>query len=201
MAEPPLTRPSLLRRLQADAPQRDDRAWAEFLELYEPLLMRLMRRRGLQDCDARDATQQVLLRISRAIPKYQPDGALASFRRWLFRVARNVAVTHLARESRTGQIPRARDFENIDSAGIPAELESEEFEKEYRQQLLAWGIAQIQHEFRPATWSAFLETCIHGRPIPEVASELGMSPGNVYVARSRVISRLRAKVEEFEARS
>src|SRR5260221_421603 len=97
MHEAPRTRPSLLLRLRGE---RDEQAWAEFLAIYEPLILRLMRRRGLQESDARDMTQQALLRISGAIDRYEPDGAEASFRRWLFRVARNVVVTFLRHQTR-----------------------------------------------------------------------------------------------------
>ena len=193
--ETPRTRPSLLLRLQGE---RDERAWAEFLVLYEPLVLRLMRRRGLQDSDARDTTQQVLLRISGAIEQYQPDGAEASFRRWLFRVARNVVVTFLVRQSRQPELLDNHQITEMLDATLAASSESELFDHEYRQQVLAWATEQVRREFRDTTWQAFVETNIKGRPIAEVASELSLSPGSVYVARSRIIARLRAKVEEFE---
>ena len=59
-------------------------------------------------------------------------------------------------------------------------------------------LERVRKEFRDATWQAFVETSVNGRAIPEVARELGLSPGSVYVARSRIIARLRAKVVEFE---
>ena len=195
MYEQPRTRPSLLVRLQG---ARDERAWAEFSLIYEPLVLRLMQRRGLQECDARDATQQVLIRISGAIERYQNDGADASFRRWLFRVARNVVVTFLTRQS--GQ-PKVLDQDQIANAldAVSADCaESELFDVEYRQQVLAWAIEQVRRDFKDSTWQAFVESSIHGRPIAEVASGLGLSVGSVYVARSRIIARLRAKVEELE---
>ncbi len=194
--ETPRTRPSLLLRLRGE---RDERAWAEFLVLYEPLVLRLMRRRGLQESDARDTTQQVLLRISGAIERYQPDGAEASFRRWLFRVARNVVVTFLMRQSRQPELFNDRQIAEVLDATLAVSSESDLFDHEYRQQVLAWATEQVRREFRDTTWQAFVETNINGRSIAEVASELSLSPGSVYVARSRIIARLRAKVEEFEA--
>lgn len=196
MPETPGTRPSLLVRLRGE---RDERAWAEFLGLYEPLLLRLMRRRGLQESDARDTTQQVLLRISAAIERYEPDGNAASFRRWLFRIARNVAITFVTRQSRQPDLlgDLQTELAPEDLPGISEE--SELFEHEYRQQVLAWATEQVRGEFRDSTWRAFVETSVHGRPIADVARELGLSEGSVYVARSRIIGRLRARVEEFEA--
>ena len=195
MHETPRTRPSLLLRLRGE---RDEQAWAEFLVLYEPLVMRLMRRRGLQENDARDTTQQVLMRISGAIERYEPDGAAASFRRWLFRVARNVVVTFLTRQSRQPALLDDRQLAETCDAALPRTSESDLFDDEYQRQVLAWGMDEVRDEFRDATWQAFVETSVNGRAIPEVARELGLSPGSVYVARSRIIARLRAKVVEFE---
>ncbi|HEY3968665.1 MAG TPA: sigma-70 family RNA polymerase sigma factor [Planctomycetaceae bacterium] len=196
MHETPPTRQSLLLRLRGE---RDDEAWAEFLKLYEPLVMRLMRKRGLQESDARDTTQQVLLRISGAIERYQPDGAAASFRRWLYRVARNVVVTFLTRQSRQPRLLDDRQLTETFDAALPRSSESDLFDEEYQRQVLAWAIEQVRHEFRDATWQAFVESSVNGRAIPEVARELGLSAGSVYVARSRIIARLRAQVLEFEA--
>jgi len=196
MQETPGTRPSLLLRLRGE---RDERAWAEFLALYEPLVLRLMRQRGLQESDARDATQQVLMRISGAIERYQPDGAEASFRRWLFKVARNVVITFLTRQSKLPELQADPQFANLLDEVPTRNSESDLFDHEYQQQVLAWSMQHVCREFHDSTWQAFVETSVKGRPIPEVARELNMSPGSVYVARSRIIARLRAKVEEFEA--
>lgn len=198
MDDLPQTRPSLLLRLQGT---RDELAWSEFLAIYEPLILRLMRLRGLQDSDARDATQQVLMRISSAISRYEPDGAEASFRRWLSKVARNVVVTFLTKREKwpTSFDEHALDGLQVSSANRGED--SELFDREYQKQVLAWALQHVRSEFRESTWLAFVETCINGRPIAEVAKELEMSPGSVYVSRSRLMARLRTKVEEFEALS
>lgn len=196
MSEMPRTRPSLLMRLRGE---RDERAWSEFLAIYEPLVLRLMRRRGLQECDARDATQQVLLRINGAIDRYESDGAEASFRRWLFRLARNVVITFLTRQSRQPKVMEAAHIADAVEQNPARSAETDLFDDEYRQQVLAWAIERVRREFRDSTWQAFVESAVHGRPIAEVALELDLSPGSIYVARSRIIARLRAKVDEFEA--
>ena len=196
MHDLPRTRPSLLLRLRGE---RDEQAWSEFLAIYEPLVFRLMRRRGLQESDARDTTQQVLLRISNAIDRYQPDGAEASFRRWLFRLARNVVLTFLTRQSRQPKLLDDAQVAELFDVTAVKNRESDLFDDEYRNQVLAWAIEQVRREFRDSTWQAFVESAVHGRPIADVARELNLSPGSVYVARSRIIARLRTKVEEFEA--
>ena len=127
----PTTRKSLLNRLQGS---RDESAWGEFVLIYEPLLMRLMRSRGLQENDARDSTQQVLLRISGAIERYRPDGGEASFRRWLFCIARNVVVTFLSKQSRQPMLlDDWKAAEQLEPA-LAASDEMKCFKKEYDQQ-------------------------------------------------------------------
>src|SRR5207248_3139717 len=97
MSASPQTRSSLIARLK-DA--HDHEAWLEFTAIYEPLLKRLLRGQGLQDADALDACQQVLIAVAKDVERWKPDGQEASFRRWLFRIARNRALKQLARRSR-----------------------------------------------------------------------------------------------------
>ena len=79
---------------------RDEAAWTEFLEVYEPLILRLLRRHGLQDSDARDVCQQVLMAVAGDVEQWKSDGAKGSFRRWLFQIARNRVIKFLVKERR-----------------------------------------------------------------------------------------------------
>src|SRR4051794_5013640 len=80
----------------------------------------------------------------------------------------------------------------------PEAEESRIFEAELRGRLFAWAADRVRDEFRPATWQAFWRTGVEGREPRDVAEALGMSVGAVYVARSRVMARLRREVEGFE---
>lgn len=195
----PETRPSLVLRLPN---VRDEAAWSEFLLLYEPLILRLMRKSGLQESDSRDVCQQVLAAVARDVEKWKPDGKEASFRRWLFRIARNRVVKFFVSERRRilaqgGSDAQIRLENQPDESG---DL-STEFEDVYRQQILVLAGQQIRCEFHETTWQAFWRTWVDGRPVGEVAAALNTSTGNVYVARSRVIARLREKVKELQGDS
>ena len=196
MSRMPETRPSLLVRLR-DA--QDEQAWAEFLAIYEPLVYRVARKRGFQDADACELTQEVLLAISRSIDRWDTDRNRGSFRGWLFRVARNLMINHLSHCRRQPQPIGGTDMAKLfEQQPDGSTEESVLFDLEYKRHVFRWAAAAIRGEFHDGTWHAFWRTCVEGDTIPEVAGELGLSAGSVYVARSRVMARLRQKVEQFE---
>lgn len=197
----PETRQSLLLRLRD--PQ-DQQAWTQFMAIYEPLVLRMLKQRGLQEADARDVCQQVVLAMTQAVHLWQPDGREASFRRWLFGIARKLALKFIERGA-TSNGPMRRGaggsdmFELLKNLPEPDDRSIAEFDDEYRTELFDWAIDRIRNEFRESTWQAFWRTCVLNEPIADVAGSLGMTAGNVYVARTRIIARLRQVVEAYEA--
>ena len=200
MADPE-TRASLMLRLRD--PQ-DQHAWARFVSIYEPLILRVMRKRGLQDADARDLTQQVIVTVMRAVDSWQPDGREASFRRWLFTIARKLSLQFIQRAT-PERGPSRRGAGGSDMLELLNELPEPEhrtveaFDEDYRDSVFQWAAEQVRCEFREPVWRAFWRTCVLNEPIADVAEELGMTTGYVYVCRSRIITRLRQTIEEFEA--
>jgi RNA polymerase sigma-70 factor (ECF subfamily) len=196
MGESPETRPSLLVRLK-DA--RDEAAWREFVEIYQPLLLRLARQRGLQDADAAELTQDVLMAVARSIEAWDPDPSRGSFRGWLSRIARNLMINALVRRQRGPRIVGGtKNLQRLEDEPAQDCPESSLFDLEHRRQLFLWAAQQTRGEFHESTWQAFWRTCVEHRTVAEVAAELHLSPGAIYVARSRVMARLREKVKSAE---
>jgi RNA polymerase sigma-70 factor (ECF subfamily) len=196
MSEQHTTRMSLMLRLRN---ARDEAAWAEFVADYEPLILNLARRLGCRDTDARDVCQQVLASVVKDIGKWIPDGQPASFRRWLFRIARNRAFKFFLAERKRIAAEGGTDAQS--QLALLAESDdslSALLRREYRQQLLLQAATRIQGEYQPATWQAFWKTCIEGTSVADAARELKTTAGNVYVARSRIIARLREIVLEMD---
>jgi DNA-directed RNA polymerase specialized sigma24 family protein len=79
------TRPSLLLRLREPA---DQEAWRHFVDAYGPMVYRYARQRGLQDADAADLTQIVLLQVSGSVRRFDYDPQRGRFRGWLFGLVR-----------------------------------------------------------------------------------------------------------------
>lgn len=192
----PTTHPSLLVRLRD---HQDQRAWAEFLAIYEPLVYRVARQMGFQEADCADLAQEVFRAVAGAIDRWDPDPASGSFRGWLFRIARNLALNFLARKKRgpvgSGDSDVKRQLEEYPA---PSAEDSALFALEYRRQLFRWAVDQIRDEFTPATWKAFWRTSIDGIAPKEAAAELGLTVGAVYIARTRVMARVRRVINRLE---
>jgi RNA polymerase sigma-70 factor (ECF subfamily) len=195
MSEAPVTRSSLLVRIRD--PQ-DERAWAEFMEIYTPLVYQLARRRGFQDADADDLTQDVFRAVAAAIDRWDPDPAKGSFRGWLFRIARNLMINSLNSRRRHPQGSGDTGVNRmLEEKAAPSD-ETALFDEEYKRRLFHWAAEQVKGEFRPATWQAFWRTGVEGQAMQAVADSLGLSVGAVYIARCRVMARIKQKVEQVE---
>ncbi|MEX2172874.1 MAG: RNA polymerase sigma factor [Pirellulaceae bacterium] len=194
MSELPETRDSLLVQLrEAD----NAAAWEQFCAVYRPAMYRLARRRGLQDAEADDLAQQVMVNVSRAIGGWQKDAEQGTFRGWLLRIARNAILNALTR----GRPDAARGGSGVveSLAKCPAVEDAESLiDDEHRRAVFRWAAAEVKPEFQEATWLAFWLTTIEERSVERAAAELGKSVGSVYAARSRVMRRLREKAREFE---
>jgi RNA polymerase sigma factor (sigma-70 family) len=197
MTGPPPTRPSLLARIRNP---RDGVAWSEFVDVYGPLVYDYGRCRGLQDADAADLTQEVFLAVARAAGQWRYDPRQGSFRAWLYGVTRNKIGKHLQRrrvhQLAGGDSATHRRLAEEPSPGPEAEAQ---WEQEFQQQLFRVAADQIRHRFSEKTWSAFWRTAVDGASGAEVAAELRLSVGAVYVARSRVLARLTEQIRQLQA--
>ena len=196
MPEPPLTRATLLARLRDG---QDADAWREFVQIYGPVVYRFARNRGLQDADAADLMQDVLRSVARTAPRLEYDPARGTFRGWLYTVTRNKIYNFLDGQRHRPRASGDADArERLDSAPArDGDGPDAEWEREYQRGLTNRAMDRVKGEFQPATWKAFWETAVEGRPAGEVGAGLKMTPGAVYVAKSRVLARLRDEVRKM----
>ncbi len=187
----PLTRPSLLLRLRDT---NDMEAWREFVRLYTPLVFGHCTRHGLQEADAADVAQEVMRVAAQALPEFQYDAQRGKFRGWLLQTTRHRLHKFFARQQRAPQLASETTIERF-LDGEPGADEQARWEEEYRQRLFDWAAEKARPEFQPATWEAFWLTAVDSISVKEVAARLGISIGAVYIARSRVLARLRELIE------
>jgi len=190
----PLTRASLLVQIRDGA---NHGAWQEFMKLYSPVVYGFARKRGLQDADAADLMQDVMRSVSSAIGRLDYDRKQGSFRGWLFTITRNKVFNFFtARKIRpqgSGDSSTNRILEEQPDSGDG----SDEWELEYQKRLASLAMERVKHEFQPNTWQAFWLTAVEGVAAAEAARQVGISPGAVYVAKSRILARLKEEVESM----
>jgi RNA polymerase sigma-70 factor (ECF subfamily) len=187
----PLTRPSLLIRLRDTA---DTEAWIEFVRLYTPLVFSYCARHGLQEADAADVSQEVMRVAAKAMPGFQYDPNRGRFHAWLLQTTRHRLHKFFTRAQREPRAASETAIErHFDQESGPDE--QARWEDEYRQRLFDWAAEKARPEFHSATWEAFWLTAVDSVSVKEVAAKLGISVGAIYIARSRVIARLRELIE------
>ncbi len=195
-SEPIETRASLILRL---ANADDIAAWEDFTQIYRPLVLRLGLRHGLQAADAEDLAQEVFAAVAASVADWLERKDRGGFRAWLLRIARNATVNMLTRRThRRWGVGGELGAEQL--ASLPADdaASHSEFEMEYRRQVFQWAAAQVRETVAETTWDAFWLTHVSDMSIEQAAARLGMSTAKVYVARSRVMARLRDRVRQYE---
>lgn len=192
----PETRQSLLDRLRSGA---DESAWSEFVDLYAPAIYRTARGLGLQDVDAQDVTQQVLVAVAKSLDQRPHDPQRAKFRTWMARVTRNASLNVRRRLLNDPSLGGSRYIKSLDEvAAVEDGPELDLFEREYQRELFQAAANAVQRDVAETTWQAFWLTTVVGVDIAVAAEQLGMNTGAVYAARSRIVRRLREWIEAQE---
>jgi RNA polymerase sigma-70 factor (ECF subfamily) len=199
LANAPTTRYSLLVRLED---RQDERAWGEFVRIYEPVILRLAQARGFQAADAADITQEVFGNVAAAIERWNRKTDRGPFRAWLFTIARNLMINALAKRRRqpafAGDPEAQAALENQAATVVD---DGDLIDREYEREVFHFAADEVKGEFRDRSWQAFWRTAVMGETIGIVAAELGMTVGAIYIARSRVMTRLKQRIEEVEGKS
>ena len=191
MNEIPETRNSLLLRLADPA---NEAAWQDFVQIYEPVIVRMAMRRGLQVSDAQDLSQEVLTRVARTIGKWNPEREQGSFRGWLAKITRNLVVDYFRKQSRQ---PNTVSDSALAEQSSP--VEADLFAAEEQHQIFCWAGDRARRNFSETTWSAFWSSCVDGKTPQATAKLLDISVGAVYIARSRVLAKIKEIVEQAGA--
>lgn len=176
--------------LIARAVARDRDAWRRLSILYGPLVYRWARQANLQSPDAADVVQEVFASVVANLARFQGDRPGDSFRGWLWTITRNKVRDYYrrlaARQELDGSAAQARLLEAAEPTGdtsVPI--------AQARIDLAHRLLSLVEGDFEPRTWQAFWRTTVDGLTAREAAEQLGMTVGAVYMAKSRVLARLR----------
>lgn len=193
----PETRASLLLRL----PNAGDLvAWDEFVNLYAPCVVRVVTRAGLQQADAENVLQEVLLRVAKSIELWLNRSDRSGFRPWLLRIAKNETINLLTRKG-TRPFEKASHVVGDNLELLPDDQSdlATSIDTEYEREVFLWAAEQVRESVSPHTWQAFWLSHVEGLSIEMVSNRLNLKPANIYFARSRVMKRLKQIVQQFEA--
>lgn len=191
--DPDITRPSLLLRIRDS---HDADAWGQFIEIYSPLVHRFAIKRGLQEADSADLTQDVMRTVARSIGKLDYDPKIGRFRGWLFKVAHSKLINLVNRRKREPVGSGDTQIGEIISSQASTQNDEELWNREYEQHLFQWAAEQVKGQFKASTWEAFWLSAVENKSVKETAEKVGISEGAVYIAKSRVLARLKEKIQE-----
>jgi RNA polymerase sigma-70 factor (ECF subfamily) len=189
------TSPTLLGRLRQDP--TDQGAWGQFVNHYGPRIYGWCRQRGLQDADAQDVAQTVLVKLAVKMRDFAYDPS-RSFRGWLKTLTQNACFDFLEGRKQPGRgSGDAQILALLDTVEARRDL-VQLLEEAFDHELLEEAIARVQLRVEPRTWDAFRLTALEGLPGAAAAERLEMKVATVFVAKSSVQKMLAEEVRRLE---
>jgi RNA polymerase sigma-70 factor (ECF subfamily) len=188
------TRTSLLLRLRQATP--DQEAWAEFVDRYGRQIHSWCQRWGLQEADAQDVTQNVLLQLATKLQTFTYDPS-QRFRGWLKTLTHHAWSDYLS--TRRPVVPGGDSTlqQILETAQARDDL-TQRLQETFDQELLELAGARVRERVEARTWEAFRLTAVEGQSGPEAAARLGMEIGTVYKAKSKVHAMLQETLRQLE---
>jgi RNA polymerase sigma factor (sigma-70 family) len=182
------TSPTLLERLRGN---EDSQAWREFAAIYSPLMQRFARLRGFSIGDAEDVAQECMTKLSRTMPSFQYDSKRGSFKGMLFTMV-NRCIIQRARKRR----PSHASTSVLNAAAARSDPGEDAWDREWLRHHLQYCLRLVEAELAESTVAAFRLYALKEWPVEKVCQTLGLTANQVYLAKSRVMRRLREELEK-----
>ncbi len=193
--------PSVSSGLLEGVRQMQPESWARLVEVFSPIVYRWARQSGVQQADAADVVQDVFISVANHVSGFQRQKEQGSFRSWLATIARNRIRDSFRRRDRhpvgrggTGALQQLNDVQQPDLADkLDQTITVADLDQRVPHQVLQL----VRAECDPPTWEAFWATTVLGDAAGDVAARLEMSVASVYQAKSRILRRIRKRLEEL----
>jgi RNA polymerase sigma-70 factor (ECF subfamily) len=186
------TRQSLLVRAQTG----EENAWKDLMDVYRPLIIGWLNRQGVPAADLEDLSQDVLLTVVKHLPSFEHSGNRGAFRSWL----RTIVCSRTTDYWRAAG-PGAHASGGSGAVAVLQQIAdpdsdlNRQWDEEHDRYVVGCLLDLVEEEFEPTTLRAFRRLALEGASGAEVAKELGLSVAAVYVAKSRVLQRIRQEAE------
>jgi RNA polymerase sigma-70 factor (ECF subfamily) len=171
---------------------RDNESWREFFHLYQPLLYRYARARGLGRENADEVAQQCLAVLTEKMPEFEYSREKGGFKYWLRRITNN-KINDFFKKRRL-PVAMSGDFRRPQRTELSLD---ELWERQWQKKHLQYCLKLIRPEVAATTYQAFEYHVLCDWPVDRVAETLGISTDQVYTAKSRITRRLRVKMREL----
>lgn len=179
------TSPSLLARVRDPC---DDESWREFVGIYDPLLYRYARLRGLMHEDAREVVQECMAMLVRTMPGFEYSREKGKFKNWLRRIADNKVCDMFKRRRPVGG--NSKEFTRPQQREASA---GQLWEEQWQRKHLRYCLQEALSEVSPTTRQAFELYVVAEWPVERVTETLSLTADQVYAAKSRITQRLKKK--------
>ncbi len=188
------TRHSLLSRLKLG----DDQAgWREFFDRYWRLIYGFARKSGMNDADAQDIVQEVMLSITKSLADYKRQQG-GSFKGWLLTIVRRRMADHwrrrLPKEQLTVPLP-----EQLSSLGMEDAALERIWQEEWEGRIFEAAASRVQQRVGARNYLIFDMLVRQRTPLRDVCRTLGVNAAQVYLAKHRVGRMMRQEVESLGA--
>jgi RNA polymerase sigma-70 factor (ECF subfamily) len=190
-----VTSATLLERLRD---RNDAEAWRVLVELYTPLLTGWLRRYALQGADVDDLVQEILAAVVREAPRFRHSGRPGAFRHWLRTILANrLREFWRARRSQPTGTGDSDFVQMLDQLEDPESGISHLWDQEHDRHIARRLLEKLEPRFAPSTWLAFRRVVLDEARPDVVAAELGLTVNAVFIAKSRVLQRLRQETRDL----
>lgn len=194
------TRRSLVEKL---ADWGDRKRWQEFFDTYWKLIYSAARKSGLTEVEAQEVVQETIITVAKNIEKLKYDPAIGSFKGWLLNITRWRIADQFRKRAPSDNRRRAstddRQTATIERVADPGGVDLDElWEKEWKDNLFAAAITRVKKKVDPKQFQIFDCYVRKEWPAQKVADRLGVSIGQVYLARHRVAATLKKEIRTLE---
>lgn len=187
--------PEISSSILARAIVHDVEAWSTLVTIYAPLIYSWCRNWHLSPEDAERVGERVLDIVYLELNRFRNNQLSHSFRQWLLDVTRSAYLEHLLQSGDHGDsgshLPASLNGEIPDRASLQSDPEAD------NHQLFLRAFDAVKPHFTTEEWRAFWLLVIEKRAGSEVASELRIPEEIVYLAKARVLRRLRQDFSEL----
>ena len=188
-------------QILSDLQQKKETAWEQFCRIFSPVVEAFARQMGLRPSEAEDAAQETLMAFCQAVQAGRYDRQQGQLSSWLFGFARRIVLKTQRQQGRhLGQSASPESLEKL-SNDPTIHLT---WETQWQRIVLGRCLERVRQESDAKVFAAFTQYALQDRSADEVARQLGISRNAVYIAKHRILSRLReleGQLQEFELES